>query len=195
MNVYIINGIDTRWSENPGSLNSSLVETAEKTLKALGHSVTSTEIQKGFDPEEEAKRINAADLIIFQTPLYWFGVTTIMKEYLDRVLNVKGAGFYDGDGRHRDRPELKYGTGGMLEDKKYMCVTTCNAPKEAFSDPSQFSGGLPLDDTGMASIHYSAKFLAMQKLPSFVCYDVYKGSGEPGDYLALYKEHLQKALT
>ncbi|XP_073460022.1 NAD(P)H dehydrogenase [quinone] 1-like [Aquarana catesbeiana] len=37
---------------------------------------------------EEQKKIEKADLIIFQFPLYWFGMPAIMKGWLERVLSL-----------------------------------------------------------------------------------------------------------
>ncbi|XP_074126606.1 ribosyldihydronicotinamide dehydrogenase [quinone]-like isoform X1 [Sminthopsis crassicaudata] len=45
--------------------------------------------KKGFlssDVIEEQKKVQEADLIIFQFPLYWFSVPAIMKGWMDRVL-------------------------------------------------------------------------------------------------------------
>uniref|UniRef100_UPI001E1B43CE ribosyldihydronicotinamide dehydrogenase [quinone] isoform X2 n=1 Tax=Jaculus jaculus TaxID=51337 RepID=UPI001E1B43CE len=48
---------------------------------------------------EEQKKVQEADLVIFQFPLYWFSVPAIMKGWMDRVLCQGFAfdipGFYD----------------------------------------------------------------------------------------------------
>ncbi|KAG9461841.1 hypothetical protein GDO78_015584 [Eleutherodactylus coqui] len=39
------------------------------------------------DIEEEQKKVEKADLVIFQFPLHWFGFPTIMKGWLERVFS------------------------------------------------------------------------------------------------------------
>ncbi|KAG8562906.1 hypothetical protein GDO81_015863, partial [Engystomops pustulosus] len=40
------------------------------------------------DIKEEQKKVDRADLIIFQFPLYWFGLPAIMKGWVERVLSM-----------------------------------------------------------------------------------------------------------
>lgn len=39
----------------------------------------------------------------------------------------------------------KYGSGGLIHDKKYMLSLTWNAPMEAFNDADQFFHGVGVD--------------------------------------------------
>nr|XP_021528333.1 ribosyldihydronicotinamide dehydrogenase [quinone] [Aotus nancymaae]XP_021528334.1 ribosyldihydronicotinamide dehydrogenase [quinone] [Aotus nancymaae] len=51
------------------------------------------------DITDEQKKVQEADLVIFQFPLYWFSVPAILKGWMDRVLCQGFAfdipGFYD----------------------------------------------------------------------------------------------------
>ncbi|XP_077911756.1 ribosyldihydronicotinamide dehydrogenase [quinone] isoform X2 [Halichoerus grypus] len=51
------------------------------------------------DITDEQKKVQEADLVIFQFPLYWFGMPAILKGWMDRVLCQGFAfdipGFYD----------------------------------------------------------------------------------------------------
>ena len=77
----------------------------------------------------EGEKIAAADSVIFQVPGWWMYIPWQLKKYQDLVFaNPKLCG---GDGRHRDDPEAKYGTGGFLKEKTYLLSTTWNAPLEA----------------------------------------------------------------
>ena len=113
--------------------------------------------------------------------------TQELKKYQDLVFaNPKLCG---GDGRHRDDPEAKYGTGGFLKEKTYLLSTTWNAPLEAFEDPKQFFEGRGLDGLFMP-FHKTMAFIGMQKLPSFMVNDVFKHPTIEAD-MERFKAHLK----
>lgn len=97
----------------------------------------------------------------------------------------------DGDGRTRSDPSKQYGTGGLLHDKKYMLSLTFNAPNEAFNDPKQwFFEGKSVDDL-FWPMHLNFRFLGMQPLETFVCYDVMKNPEVENDF-SRFEKHLDK---
>ena len=89
------------WSE--GKLNLTLMNLATDFFVERGHQVTETFVERGYNPEEEVDKHVAADLVILQTPVNWFGAPWIYKKYVDEVFNVGLARkvFLEGDGRTR----------------------------------------------------------------------------------------------
>uniref|UniRef100_A0A9L0RZJ9 Ribosyldihydronicotinamide dehydrogenase [quinone] n=1 Tax=Equus caballus TaxID=9796 RepID=A0A9L0RZJ9_HORSE len=68
---------------------------------------------------DEQKKVQEADLVIFQFPLYWFSVPAILKGWMDRVLCQGFAfdvpGFYDSGFLKDKLALLSLTTGGMAE--------------------------------------------------------------------------------
>ncbi|MGQ0421841.1 NAD(P)H-dependent oxidoreductase, partial [Bacillus sp. HC-Mk] len=104
-----------------------------------------------------------ADVVIYQTPIYWFSVPGLFKTYMDEVYEY-GLFFKGAD---------EYGTGGLLKEKEYMFSTTWNAPEKAFGDKTKFFEGESLE-SALSHLHRVQKFLGMSPLKSFACYDVVK---------------------
>ena len=92
------------WSE--GKLNAAFMEAAEMFFKERGHEVMETFVERGFTAEEEVKKHEAADLVILQTPVNWFGAPWIYKKYVDEVFNaaLSMKALLLGDGRTRTDP-------------------------------------------------------------------------------------------
>uniref|UniRef100_F7CKN3 Ribosyldihydronicotinamide dehydrogenase [quinone] n=1 Tax=Ornithorhynchus anatinus TaxID=9258 RepID=F7CKN3_ORNAN len=72
------------------------------------------------DVVEEQKKVQEADLVIFQFPLYWFSVPAIMKGWMDRVL-AQGFAFefpkcYDTGFLKNKSALLSFTTGGDTEN-------------------------------------------------------------------------------
>ncbi|XP_065601510.1 NAD(P)H dehydrogenase [quinone] 1 [Cyrtonyx montezumae] len=67
----------------------------------------------------EQKKIEAADLVIFQFPLHWFGMPAILKGWLDRILtegfaySMAKACVYDQGPFKKKKAMLSFTTGGM----------------------------------------------------------------------------------
>lgn len=74
--------------------------------------------QAGFAPDLEAEiaKLEACDLLLFQFPLWWFGLPAILKGWVDRVLvmgRIYGNGRLYADGRFKGkRAMLSLTTGG-----------------------------------------------------------------------------------
>uniref|UniRef100_A0A3Q3NQX5 Ribosyldihydronicotinamide dehydrogenase [quinone] n=1 Tax=Labrus bergylta TaxID=56723 RepID=A0A3Q3NQX5_9LABR len=73
------------------------------------------------DITAEHKKVEAAELIIFQFPLYWFSVPAIMKGWIDRVL-TQGFAF----------SLEKIYNNGIFKDKKAMLSFTTGATQTMF---------------------------------------------------------------
>jgi modulator of drug activity B len=191
MKALLINGYETFTGVGEGKLNSSLVEMTKKMLEKKGYEIQTTAVEAGYDILQEHQKLLWADVVYLQTPVYWFGIPALFKAYIDRVLMV---GYADGstltgDGRTRENLSKKYGSGGLLTDKKYMVCSTWNSPSEAFNNKEQFFEGLNVDQV-LTSLHKSYQFLGMQKIPSFTFFDIFKSADEVSNQVEKFKEHI-----
>ncbi|NOU74419.1 flavodoxin family protein [Paenibacillus sp. LMG 31458] len=162
-NILIING-HQKYGSSSGKLNQTLMDSMVSLLEKKNN-IQTTIIQNGYSIEEEQQKFLWADIIIYQTPVYWFSVPGLFKTYMDEIY-AYGLFFKGAD---------QYGSGGLLTGKKYMFSTTWNAPKEAFNDPTQFFKGNNLEEA-VSHLHRVQEFIGMQPLKSFACYDVVKNS-------------------
>lgn len=193
MKILIINTHLTYpgWSE--GTLNLAFMNLAKAFFLERGHEVSETFVERGYDPEEEVAKHLAADLVILQMPVNWFGAPWIYKKYVDEVFNagLANKAFLSGDGRTREDPTRQYGTGGNLQGKRFMICATWNAPEAAFDNPrGALFGGKGTDDLFLP-ITSNYKFCGFDILPDFGVFDIFK---DPEIELALedYKRHLEE---
>ncbi|EKN6378139.1 NAD(P)H-dependent oxidoreductase [Yersinia enterocolitica] len=175
-NVLIINAHQYYEGISSGELNNTMITVIQEEMESRGCLVRVTNIEKGYEVNEEVERHLWADIIITQSPVYWFGTPWIYKKYIDEVFT---AGliqqcFLVDDGRSRQDPSRQYGTGGKMQGKQYMLSLTWNAPKEAFDDNSQvlFSGKSVDDVFIYNTVNY--KFCGVVPVPSFSCFNVMK---------------------
>ena len=191
MNIFIVNA-GKAFFHSGGQLNALLTEIAAETLSALGHDVKVTHIDSGYTVTQEIDTYVWADVIIYQQPAWWMGPPWILKKYLDDVFTAGHGVLYQNDGRTRSDDAKKYGSGGLLQGKKYMISTTWNAPLEAFADPEQFFEGAGVDGVYL-SFHKANQFLGLTALPTFICNDVIKAP-KIDEIVARYKAHLTKVF-
>ncbi len=55
------------------------------TVLGENHHVKTTTIQDGYNIKEEQDKFLWADVVIYQTPIYWFSVPGLFKTYMDEV--------------------------------------------------------------------------------------------------------------
>lgn len=194
--VLIINTHQFYEGISTGTLNNSVVEIMKETMTNLGCEVQLTHVEKGYQINEEVDKHLWADLIITQSPVYWFGSPWIYKKYVDEVFTegLKQGTFLADDGRTRSDPSKQYGTGGKLFGKKYMLSLTWNAPREAFNSSEQkLFDGRSVDDV---FIHNTSnyKFCGIEVLPTFSFFDVFKDPQISKDIDSL-KQKLIQILT
>lgn len=159
-----------------GKLNQTLVQVIDEELKARGFEVKHTAIEQGYDINEEVDRHVWADLIVLQSPVYWFGNPWIYKKYVDEVFTAGYAQqkLLSHDGRTNEDPHSQYGTGGKLMGKKYLVSLTWNAPEESFGNKNQYLfAGKTVDEVfEFNTANY--KFCGVEVLPIFSCFNVVK---------------------
>lgn len=134
---------------------------------------------QGLAPDiaRELIRLQQADLLIFQFPLWWFGMPAILKGWIDRVF-VSGT---------------VYGRSAMFELGKFrgkralVCVTT-GAPAQAFGADSLHGDILDI----LKPLHRGVfGFTGMTVLPPFVGHHVpYAGDTGRAAIAQAYRQHL-----
>jgi len=81
------------------------------------------------DIKAEMDKLDAADLLIFLFPIYWFSVPAILKGWVDRVFAM---GWAYGGGRYFDQ--------GAFRGKSAMVAMTTGGPAEVFMPDGRFGG-------------------------------------------------------
>lgn len=190
--VLIING-HHYYPFSEGKLNGTLIEKATAMLGEADFEIKVSNVQKGYDVDEEVEKFIWADVVLLQTPLNWMGVTWSFKKYLDEVFTVGMMGqMSNGDGRSAEAPKKNYGLGGLLKGK-YMISVTANAPKEAFNDPNEkFFEGISEDEL-LLPMHLNFKWFGLEPLKTYFAYDVMKNPEVEND-LQRFEKHINEEL-
>ncbi|MEA3467844.1 MAG: NAD(P)H-dependent oxidoreductase [Thermodesulfobacteriota bacterium] len=190
-NVFLINGHQA-WEISPGKLNQSLIDIAREIFIDKGYEIKYTHIEDDYNVSEEVEKFLGADIIIFQTPVYWMSVPWGFKKYIDEVYMAGYGTMFADDGRINSDASKKYGSGGLLKGKRYMLSTTWNAPLEAFTDSEQFFEGKGVDGPFWA-FHKAQEFVGLEQVPTFACYDVLKNPDIDNDF-DRFKSHLKQVF-
>jgi modulator of drug activity B len=190
--ILIINA-GQNFAHSSGKYNKTITETTLSFFEKFeAVEVKVTNISEGYNQEEEVEKFVWADYIIYHTPMWWFQVPNGFKKYIDEVFTVgHRKGIYHSDGRTHVNPEINYGTGGMLQGRKYMVTTSWNAPKTAFTLPGEFFNETSVDDGPLFGFHRMNAFAALEKLPSFHFHDVEKNADVARD-MNEYTMHLEQ---
>lgn len=187
LNILIINGAK-KFAHSNGELNDTLTILAQQVLVELGHTVQISRADSNYDIQEEIQKYIWADVVIYQMPGWWMGVPWTVKKYIDDIFTEGHGTLYASDGRSRSDTSKKYGSGGLIHDKKYMLSLTWNAPKEAFTQADQFFEGVGVDGVYLP-FHKANQFLGMQGLNTFIVHDVIKMPNVE-QYESEYRQHL-----
>jgi modulator of drug activity B len=191
-NILIINGAK-QFAHSNGELNDTLTVLANKVLCELGHTVQISRADSDYEIQAEIQKYVWADVVIYQMPGWWMGAPWTVKKYIDDIFTEGHGTLYASDGRSRTDASKKYGSGGLIHDKKYMLSLTWNAPMEAFDAEDQFFHGVGVDGVYLP-FHKANQFLGMQSLDTFIVNDVIKAP-EVEAYMAQYREHLTQVFA
>lgn len=167
-----------------GNLTNDLLNEAKKFFLAHGYEVRETSIEEGYDVAEELEKFKWADVFFVQSPVYWMGLPWLAKKYVDEVFTGgNNTVTYVSDGRSRDDTSKKYGSGGLMQGKKYMLSFTYNCPPSEFNNPNGFFEGMSVDQANIA-LHKLFQFCGAQPLKSYSVHDVYKSDFSLDDALS-----------
>lgn len=177
-----------------GNVTKALVERAKEFFVQNGFEVKETVIEEGYDVAQELEKFKWADMFFVQSPVYWMGLPWLGKKYIDDIFSG-GAGTvtYASDGRTRNDPSKTYGSGGLMNGKKYMLSFTYNCPKSEFDNPDGFFDGLSLDEANVA-LHKTFQFCGVEPMPSYAVHDVYKSEFSLENVLDALTTHLKQNI-
>lgn len=177
-----------------GNLTHDLLNEAKAFFLSQGYDIKETTIDSGYDIAEELEKFAWADLFFVQSPVYWMGLPWLGKKYIDEIFSAGvNTITYSSDGRSRTDPTKRYGSGGLMKDKRYMLSFTYNCPESEFDNPQGFFDGLSLDEANVA-LHKTFQFCGAVAYPSFSVHDVYKSEFDLSRALSDLNTHLTNNL-
>ena len=196
MNVFIINGGQT-FAHSGGMFNNTLTGWTVEVMKEKGFAYRVTNINDAFDPMAEVENFKWADVIIYHTPIWWFQLPNGMKRYIDEVFTAgHDNGIYRNDGRSRKNPDVNYGTGGLMQGKRYMVTTSWNAPQTAFTLEGEFFDRRTVDEGVLFGFHKMNQFVGMTRIEGFHFHDLEKNATPEriAEYHKAYVAHINQVL-
>jgi NAD(P)H dehydrogenase (quinone) len=147
-------------------LKRQMEEKAAVTLGTLSHDIVI-----------EQQKLLAADLVLFQFPLWWFGLPAMLKGWVDRVMAM---GFAYGAGQRYDQ--------GCLKGRRAMLALTTGAPEESYAETG-VNG--PMERILFPIQHGILYFCGLEVLPPFVVYGPARQNSEHRHAeLERYRRHL-----
>lgn len=142
------------------------------------------------DVRAEQDKLMWADAIVFQFPLWWYGVPAILKGWFDRVF-VKGFAYGVRDPDHPGRT-LRYGE-GKLSGKRALTIVTIGSPEPALG-PRGING--QLDEVLFPLLHGTLWYTGLNPLPPLGIYGADRVSAEQyRDGLARLRRRLEELKT
>ena len=188
--VLLINAHHKYDGISNGQLNDTLINVIADEVHRVNGELVVTNIEQFYDIDEEVEKHMWADIIITQSPVYWCALPWQYKKYIEEVFNAGLAAqkFVVNDGRTTQDPSRQYGTGGLMQGKKFMLSLTWNAPKQVFSNPKHaMFKGRSVDDL-FANLMSVYEFCGVEALPSFSCLDVIKAPDIENDIKSLQNQ-------
>lgn len=137
--------------------------------------------QLADDIQTEQDKLAWCDMVIFQFPIWWFGMPAILKGWFDRVLT---AGFsYDKE---------KWFSTGLLQPRKALLSVTTQSPVNEYQ-PGGMHGDI---DQFLHPIHHVLRFVGITPLNPFVAYGVMNIDDlERKKYLTDYRTYLLRQIS
>jgi NAD(P)H dehydrogenase (quinone) len=121
------------------------------------------------DVRAEQAKLRDADAVVFQFPLWWFGMPAIMKGWIERVFAYGLAYGYRNEGNH-----YRYGEGGLHGKRALLSVTT-GGPALDYA-PRGING--QLDELLFPITHGTLFFPGMEVLPTYAIHDAHRLGSE-----------------
>lgn len=112
-----------------------LAGTPGNLAEQLGHAHSRGQLPE--DVRAEQDKLAAAELLVLQFPLWWYGPPAVLKGWFDRVLT---AGFALGDADPATGLPQRYGEGGLVGRRALLVVTAGEDPRSI--GPRGISGDL-----------------------------------------------------
>lgn len=191
-NVLIINGHQHYDEVAEGKLTKLYINYASEFFEKNGFNLKHSVVESNYDIKEEVEKFAWADYILLQYPVYWMGVPWITKKYIDEIFSTGvGTVTYVSDGRSSEDAYKRYGSGGLMQGKKYMLSLTYNCPTSEFSAKDGFFDGLSLDEANIAT-HKTFQFCGAEPLDTYSVHDIFKGDLDMEVELAKFTKTLEK---
>lgn len=153
--------------------NESFFKYQMEQVHAFQHDLFEASLKKEMD------KLEWCDTLVFNFPLWWFGLPAILKGWADRVFAM---GFVYGAGKG------VYDNGIYKHKKAFSCITT-GGPQVAYGKNGKNG---PLDMILYPIQHGMYQFLGMEALEPFICFSPAKISDEERqEELRKYKNYLQ----
>lgn len=135
------------------------------------------------DVAEEIVKLEDADLVVFQFPIWWFSMPAILKGWLDRV-------FVYGLFTSRERYDA-----GHFRGKRAVVSVTAGGPESTF-DHNGRNGDL---DLILWPLHFTLHYMGYTVLPPFAAFGIaaairYDDGSADAERLEKYKGGLQRHL-
>jgi len=142
---------------------------------------THAHASNSFVPELKAEmdKLQWADLVIFQFPLWWFSLPAILKGWVDRVFAME---FAYGSGRRHET--------GVFRGKRAMLAFTTGGPPSSYTEGGSHGDVFEL----LRHVQYGMfHFVGMDVLAPFIAYGAARvTAAERAAYLERYRERLLK---
>jgi glutathione-regulated potassium-efflux system ancillary protein KefF len=155
----------------------ALIEAVCDLPRLIVHSLYDVYPDFSIDADAERRRLTAAQLVIWQHPLYWYGVPSLLKLWWESVL-VRGWAYGDG--------------GTALRGKDCLWVTTTGAQPEAYADTGVHQHPF---DAFVPPLRQTARFCGMNWLEPVVVHGAHLvGAAELATQAQRYRARLQDYL-
>jgi len=191
-NVLIINGHQRYDEIAEGKLTQTFIDKAQDFFENNNFEVKHSVVESDYNIKEELEKFKWADYILFQYPVYWMGVPWLTKKYMDEIFSGgNNTVTFVNDGRSRSDSSKKYGSGGLMTNKKYMLSLTYNCPSSEFNNKDGFFDGLTLDEANVA-VHKTFQFCGAKPLQTYAIHDIFKTQLDINSELKKFEDILIK---
>jgi len=131
------------------------------------------------DVKREIERLENADVVILQFPLWWHQQPAMLKGWFDRVF-VSG-GLYTS--------KMRYDK-GYFRGKRAFCSVTSGAPESTFTENGRGGGEI---ESLLRSINFSLHYMGFSVLPPFLSTEI-QNKGFTYMSSERFESHLKKSL-